>query len=123
MTNNNLEIKSKALRSFYNRNIRNDPERVASVEQEMLNAEVAQSLYDLRQETRLTQEAFAERVGVDPLVISDLEEADYEGNSLEMLKRIVAALGKKVEVHYLRPESAEHSSKEHVPRGIGLAIH
>jgi hypothetical protein len=33
-------------------------------------------------------------------VISRLEDADYEGHSLPMLRRIAAALGKRVEVRF-----------------------
>ncbi len=120
---NNPKIKSPALRALFDRYIGEDPGHIASIEQEMLNAEIAQKLYDLRQEAGLTQEAFAERVGVDPLVISDLEEADYAGNSLETLKKIVATLGKKVEVLYRRSRSSEDSSWTKTPQGIGLAIH
>jgi hypothetical protein len=71
------EIKSEALRSLYDDYIRDDPERVASVKQEMENAGVAWHLYHLREKMGLTREELAQRTGIGALVISDLEEADY----------------------------------------------
>ena len=117
------KIRSKALRSLYDRYIKDDPERVASVEREMLNAEIAQNLYDLRQEARLTQRELAEKAGVDVVAISDLEEADYQGDSLEMLRKIAAALGKKVEVKYLRSEFSDQSRRDIPSQGVELAIY
>jgi DNA-binding XRE family transcriptional regulator len=117
------KIRSKALRSLYDRYIKDDPERVASVEREMLNAEIAQNLYDLRQEARLTQVELAEKAGVDVVAISDLEEADYQGDSLEMLRKIAAALGKKVEVKYLRSEFSDQSRRDIPSQGVELAIY
>jgi ribosome-binding protein aMBF1 (putative translation factor) len=116
------KIKSKALRSLYDAYIRDDPERVASLQKEMLSAEVAQNLYDLRQEAGLTEEELAERTGVETAVIADLEAGDYDGDSLEALKIIAAALGKKVEVAYLRSESTGDPQAEIPSQGIGLEI-
>ena len=48
------------------------------------------------------------RVGIDlgttNTVISRLENDDYEGHSLAMLRRIAAALGKRVEVRFVSIE-------------------
>lgn len=90
------EIKSDALRYLYDRYIKDDPEATAAIEEEMLNAEVAQKVYDLRTDAGLSQAELAERVGVDASVIEDLEESDYEGNSIQMLARIAASFGKMV---------------------------
>jgi DNA-binding XRE family transcriptional regulator len=117
------KIRSKALRSLYDRYIKDDPERVASVEREMLNAEIAQNLYDLRQEERLTQRELAEKAGVDVVTISDLEEADYQGDSLEMLRKIAASLGKKVEVKYLHSEFSDQSQRDIPSQEVELAIY
>ena len=38
------------------------------------------------------------RVGTTPSVISHIEDDDYEGHSLSMLRRIAAALNKRVEI-------------------------
>jgi hypothetical protein len=40
-------------------------------------------------------------VGTTASVICRLEDADYEGHSLAMLRRIAAALGKRAEIRFL----------------------
>jgi transcriptional regulator with XRE-family HTH domain len=61
-----------------------------------LNAEVGQLIYDVRQKAGLTQQQLAELVGTTQSVIDDLEEADYEGNSLILLHKIAIALKQKL---------------------------
>src|SRR5262249_29867333 len=73
------------------------PDMQALLERERENAEVAQKVYDLRIAAGLTQRELARRVGTTPSVISRLEDADYNGHSLTMLRRIAAAVGKRVE--------------------------
>jgi transcriptional regulator with XRE-family HTH domain len=43
----------------------------------------------------------AARVGTTPSVISRLEYDDYDGHSLAMLRRIAAALNKRVEIRFV----------------------
>jgi hypothetical protein len=40
-------------------------------------------------------------IGTTASVISRLEDADYEGHSLAMLRRIAAALDKRVEIRFV----------------------
>ncbi|MGL5833862.1 MAG: helix-turn-helix domain-containing protein [Waterburya sp.] len=60
------------------------------------NAEVGQLIYDARQKSGLTQQQLAELIGTTKSVIDNLEEADYEGNSLIMLHKIGIALKQKL---------------------------
>jgi transcriptional regulator with XRE-family HTH domain len=80
------------------RYIGEDPERLASVEEERVHAKVARQIYDLRNQAGLTQSELAEKVGTTQSAISRLESADYEGHSLSMLRRIGEVLGAKVDV-------------------------
>lgn len=105
------KIKSGALRYLYEKYIKDDPERMASVEKEMLNAEVAQRLYDFRAELGLTVEELAARANVAPSTVNDLEECDYDGDSLEMFAKIAAAFGKIVSLEWIRAESTDASGK------------
>jgi len=57
--------------------------------------EVASLIYDLRTWAGLSQRALARKVGTTASVICRLEDADYEGHSLAMLRRIAAALDKR----------------------------
>lgn len=76
------------------------PEMLALLEEERANAEVAQVIYDLRQELGLTQQQLADLVGTSRTVITRLEDADYEGLSLSMLRRIAAALDRKLRIEF-----------------------
>lgn len=64
----------------------------------MVNAEVAQLIYDVRTKAKLTQKQLADLVGTTQSVIARLEDADYEGHSLSMLQRIAAAVNQRLEV-------------------------
>ena len=77
------------------------PERLASLEEERANAEVARKIYDLRTRAGLSQRGLAKLVGTTASVICRLEDADYEGHSLAMLQRIAAALDKRVEIRFV----------------------
>jgi transcriptional regulator with XRE-family HTH domain len=85
---------------MYDEFIGNDPERIASYQEERIKAEIARQVYDLREAAGLSQEELAELAGTTPTVIDDLEEADYEGDSLSMLVRIATALKKTIHVKF-----------------------
>jgi len=71
------------------------------VADEMLNAQVARMIYEARTQARLTQLQLAELAGTTQPVIARLEDADYAGHSLTMLRRIADALGQTIEVRLL----------------------
>jgi len=77
------------------------PERIAELEEERANAEVARNIYELREKAGMAQAELAKLVGTTPSVISRLEDADYEGHSLSMLRRIATALDKRVEIRFV----------------------
>ena len=74
-----------------------DPEMVTWFEEEEIKLDIAQHIYELRDSTALTQAEFGELVGIDPVIIDDLEESDYEGDSLAVLAHIEKALRRHVE--------------------------
>jgi DNA-binding XRE family transcriptional regulator len=92
---------SDTLQYVYELYIGENPEQVAAYEEELANAELAQKIYDLRTKAGLTQRQLAKLVGTTASVICRLEDADYEGHSLAMLRRIAAALDKRVEIRFL----------------------
>jgi ribosome-binding protein aMBF1 (putative translation factor) len=63
--------------------------------------DIARQLYEARQAAGLTQQQLAELVGTKQQVISQLEDADYEGHSVSMLRRIAAALHNRVEIRLI----------------------
>ena len=92
------EKTSDGVQILRNRYVKDDPQRMASVEAERVNAQVARMIYDLRNDAGLTQKELAELVGTTQSVISRLEDADYEGHSLSLLNRIAEALNQKMSV-------------------------
>lgn len=94
-------LKSKALQFAYDRYIGDDPELDAAFEEELAGAEIAAQIYNLRKRARLSQRQLAAKVGTTASVICRLEDSDYEGHSLSMLKRIGAALGRDVKIIFV----------------------
>ena len=72
------------------------PKRQAELEQARLHAAIAREIYALRTKARLTQGQLAARIGTSASAISRLEDADYNGHSLNMLVRITTALNRRV---------------------------
>ena len=75
-----------------------DPNNDAEMLQISEDLRIAQMIYDARSKAGLTQTQLAARVGTTQSVISQLEDADYDGHSLSMLRRIAGALHSRVEV-------------------------
>ena len=90
LTSNALEI--------VDRMIGDDSGLRVLIEEERVNAEVACEIHHLRTERGLTQRELAERIGTTQSVVARLEDADYEGHSLRMLRRIAEALDAHVTV-------------------------
>lgn len=78
-----------------------DPSFRRMVEEERLNSQVARMIYDARTAAKLTQKQLADLAGTTQPVIARLEDADYDGHSLTMLRRIAEALGRGLEVRLL----------------------
>ena len=92
---------SRASQFLYNRYIAGDPKREAEYDEEVINAKIARKIYRLSTGAGLTQKELADRVGTSKSAICRLEDADYEGHSLSMLKRIAEALDRRVEIRFL----------------------
>ncbi len=94
-------FKSEALQYAFDEFIGDDPERLAFYEDAVVAIDVAKSIYELRTEAGLSQRELAKRVGTTASVICRLEDADYEGHSLSMLRRIAATLNRRVEIRFV----------------------
>jgi ribosome-binding protein aMBF1 (putative translation factor) len=81
--------------------IGDDVARREAVDKAVEDALIGQMIYDIRTQAGLTQKQLAELAGTDQAVISRLEDADYEGHTMSMLRRIAKALGKRVEVRFV----------------------
>src|SRR5882762_11969511 len=101
ITKGKRTFRSPAVQYTYDRYIGNDPKQVEEYEEEVINADIARKVYDLRTKAGLSQRQLAKKLGTTASVICRLEDADYEGHSLSMLKRIADALDKRVEIRFV----------------------
>lgn len=92
---------SDAVEILHRRYFEAKPERLVELEEERANAEVARTVHKLHELARMTQAELARIVGTTPAMISRLEDADYDGHSLSMLRRIAAALNRQVEIRFV----------------------
>lgn len=76
-----------------------------AIEAHKLNAKVAEMILAAREKAGLTQAELAKLVGTTQSVISRLEDADYDGHSLTMLRRIAEAMNHRVEVRLVAASS------------------
>jgi DNA-binding XRE family transcriptional regulator len=86
---------------LFHRYYQGRPAQVKQLEDERANEEIARRIRELRTSARLTQAELAKIVGTTASVICRLEDADYEGHSLAMLRRIAAALNQRVEIRFI----------------------
>ncbi len=94
-------FKSKSLQAAYDRYIGDDSEQKEAFEQALADYDVARKIYDLRTKAGLSQRKLAQRIGTTASVICQLEDADYQGHSLSMLRRIASVLNKRVEIRFV----------------------
>jgi DNA-binding XRE family transcriptional regulator len=86
----------------------NSLEMAELLEQERANLDIARKICGLRAKAKLSQAQLARKVGTTQSVISRLEDADYDGHSLAMLRRIAAVLEKRVEIRFLPGPKLQH---------------
>ena len=84
-----------------------------AIETQKLNTTVAEMILAAREKAGLTQSQLAKLVGTTQSVISRLEDADYEGHSLTMLRRIAEALNHRVEVRLVAASVGPRRAAKH----------
>jgi ribosome-binding protein aMBF1 (putative translation factor) len=104
-----------AIEIMHRRYFEGRPDRLAELEEARANDEIARKIYQLRTAAGLSQRQLAKRVGATASVICRLEDADYEGHSLSMLRRIAAALNRRVEIRF---PPARHTSAPDAKEGV-----
>ena len=100
---------SDAVKILHKRYIK-DAEDRRILQEAREQSDVAAQIYRLRQKAGLSQKALAGIVGTTQSVISQLEDADYEGHSLKMLRRIADALNCELEVSIV-PHRKRHYAR------------
>ena len=96
-----------AVEILHRRFYQGHPRRLKTLAECRANDEIARKIQTLRSKAGLTQAQLAKLVGTTASVICRLEDADYKGHSITMLRRIAAALNRRVEIRFLPlPRSA-----------------
>jgi DNA-binding XRE family transcriptional regulator len=93
---------SDAVEIMHRRYIKGNKRRLKYIEEEGKRLEIAQRIFELRNEANLTQKELAKLVGTRQSVISRLEGADYEGYTFKMLDKIAQAVHCRVEIDFVR---------------------
>ena len=92
---------SDAVAILHRRFYAGKPARLRNLEETRANEKIAREIFELRTAAGLTQAQLAKLIGTTASVICRLEDADYEGHSLAMLRRIGAALNQRVEIRFV----------------------
>ena len=92
---------SDAVETLHRRFYEGKPARLKNLEAARANEEIARKIQELRAAGALTQTQLAKLIGTTASVICRLEDADYEGHSLAMLRRIAGALNQRVEIRFV----------------------
>ncbi len=90
-----------AVEILHRRFYRGKPARLKNLEAARANEEIAGKIHALRTAAGLTQTQLARLIGTTASVICRLEDADYEGHSLAMLRRIAGALNQRIEIRFV----------------------
>jgi transcriptional regulator with XRE-family HTH domain len=111
-----------AVEILHRRFYKGNPGRLKSLAECRANDEIARKIRTLRTKAGLTQAQLASLVGTTASVICRLEDADYEGHSVAMLRRIAAALKQRfapfqVGLAFLRSEPRRTN-----PNPIGSSV-
>jgi DNA-binding XRE family transcriptional regulator len=102
-----------AIEIMHRRYFEGKPDMLAALEEAKANDEVARKIYELRTKAGLSQRQLAKLVGTTASVICLLEDADYEGHSLSMLRRIASAVDRRVEIRFVPVRHKSPLSEEH----------
>jgi predicted XRE-type DNA-binding protein len=94
------EKTTDAVKILHRRYIKDSRKRKESLQRERENIGIAEQVYNLRMQAGLSQKELADLVGTTQSAISRLEDADYTGHSLTMLRKVAAALNQHVEVRF-----------------------
>ena len=78
-----------------------DPQRDPAMLQVADELRVGQLIYDARTAANLSQKQLADLIGATESEIAELEDAEFQGHSLAMLRRIALALHRKLEIRFV----------------------
>lgn len=93
--------RTKNIAQYIRAKLASNPELEAQVADERLYAEIATKVHALRNELGFTQIELAKKVDSQQSVISRIESVEYEGHSIDLLRRIAVACRRKLSIEFL----------------------
>jgi len=90
--------KTKDFARFLAEQIGSDDALADDLDRERLNGEIAILIYSERTAAGLTQKELADKAGTHQSVIARLEDAEYNGRTIELLRNVLRALGRRLAV-------------------------
>jgi ribosome-binding protein aMBF1 (putative translation factor) len=106
------KFKSAAIQELYEELVGDDAAAQEEFEVGLVNIEAAQLIHAMRTKAGLSQRELARRVGTSASAINRLEDADYEGHTIAMVRRIATALNRRLELRAV-PIKAGTAVKTH----------
>ena len=100
-----------AVTIIHRRFVEGKPELEEYLVEELERILIGNQIYDLRTKAGMTQAALARKVGTKAAEIDRLENADYEGHPLPMLRKIAAVFGMRIELNFV-PVAKEKSKAQ-----------
>jgi ribosome-binding protein aMBF1 (putative translation factor) len=112
--------KTKDFAKFLANQVESDEALADAIERERLNADIAVLIYSEREQAGLTQQELAEKAGTHQSVIARLEDAEYNGRTIELLRRVLHALGRRLAVSAepLIEDTITAESDPHDPQNV-----
>jgi len=92
-----------------------DPEFAAVFDEEKEKIDLAIKILRIRQEAGLSQKELAQRIGTTQSVIARMENPEYSGYSIRMLRRIAAALGSRLFIDFKPIKQTPQSPRRRRP--------
>lgn len=101
---------NSARKILWNRLYKGRPDRIAALRQTQEDMELGLKIRRLREDAGLTQMELASRIGTQPSAISRIEDAEYDGHSVETLRKIAHAMHMRLRIEF-QPEDARCAAK------------
>ena len=89
---------SEMMKFLCDRYIQIDPGLKEGMDEERWHNDIAQIIYDLRTQSGMSQKELAIKAGISESDVEKIEDADYDGNVIDMFRKIIAAMDKKIEI-------------------------
>lgn len=77
-----------------------------------ISAEIAEEIFALRERHQLTQQALATLIGSSQPAIARMENGEYHGHSIAVLRRMAAAVGERASFKFVVPQPRDPSNAD-----------